>query len=327
MRLFLDRGQSNNKYRKGLINLNIIETLRNDSISALPNGFASCFPVWKERICELAPVQTPRQIMDLGDNLSSIFNLTRTEGRSQSDVSGGGTAWEALVCWYLNLCLIGRRTVVIKHNKKLIPLPVRDAITVNYGNFASNTESDLVAITFPDRVEYSTVRENIFITDEHNLPVPTLIGQRFNRNGLMNALCHRDFAQLEIHIIQCKTNWNDNAQIPMLWDMVYSANEFRANITIGQNGYSIHGADRFTYSFVTVPTSRMDNVSSSSTHVRRVAQISGGNYWGKPTVNGVSSSVKEMLNRNLLAGHRSSHMITLGAELPRLNTDYSYFGI
>ena len=45
----------------------------------------------------------------------------------------------------------------------------------------------------------------------------------FKREKVMDALCEKHFTSLEIHIIQCKTNWNDNAQIPMLWDMVYSA--------------------------------------------------------------------------------------------------------
>lgn len=34
---------------------------------------------------------------------------------------------------------------------------------------------------------------------------------------------------LEAHIIQCKTNWNDNAQIPMLWNMVYATKDFKEN--------------------------------------------------------------------------------------------------
>jgi hypothetical protein len=309
--------------------MNIIETLREASIIELfkLKSFSSCFTVWARKIETLASSRTPRQIMDLGDSLSEIFSLTKNEGRSQSDVSGGGSAWEALICWYLNLCLIGRRTVVIKHKKDLIPAPVSDAITVNYSNFVSNTESDLIAITFPDELEYNINRNNIVVFDANNIPVSIAIGKHYNRKPILDALCHRDFSKLEIHIIQCKTNWNDNAQIPMLWDMVYSAKEFKTNITVGRNGYFIHDASRFTYSFVTVPTSRMDSVNSNSTCVRRVAQISGGNYWGKPTMSGVSSSVKEILSRNFATGHSNSVLITLGVELLKLDTDYKYFGL
>ena len=309
------------------MNVNIVETLREASISALfiPMGFSTSFPMWVEKVNELAGARTPRQIMDLGDHLAEIFAQTRTTGRSQSEVSGGGAAWESLVCWYLNFCLIGRRTVVIKHNKTLIPSPISDAITVNYNSFASNTESDLVAITFPNSQNYAIDRERIAILDENGAQVPLTSGRQYNRKGVMNALCNRDFSNIEIHVIQCKTNWNDNAQIPMLWDMVYSANTFTQNITIGRNGYSIRDTRRFTYSFVTVPTSRMDGINPASTCVKRVNQISGGNYWGKPSVSAVASSVKEMLNRNLATGHESSHLVTLGAELHKLGDEYSYF--
>lgn len=309
---------------------NIVEALREAAVNNLfrASGFAQCFLTWKTQVHALTPAKTPRQVIDLGDHLSDIFALTRTEGRSQSEVSGGGAAWEALVCWYLNLCLIGRRTVVIKHHKSLIPSPISDAITVNYHNFVSNTESDLIAVTFPDKPEYTTDKNTLSILDEHGLPVSTTTSRRqYNLIPLLNALIHRDFSDLELHIIQCKTNWNDNAQIPMLWEMIYSANDFRSNITVGRNGYSIHDVDRFTYSFVTVPTSRIASIKATSTCVKRVAHISGGNYWGKPTQNNVSNSVKEMLQKNLSTGHTSNHLTTLAAQLAGINTEYAYFGL
>ena len=40
--------------------------------------------------------------------------------------------------------------------------------------------------------------------------------------------------------LQCKTNWNDNAQVPMLWDIIYSSNEKLNNISVGINGVSPH---------------------------------------------------------------------------------------
>ena len=306
---------------------NIVECLREESIKNLfkTKGFNNSFSTWKAKINGLTTSKTPRQILDIGDNLFEIFTTTRTSGRSQSQVSAGGSSWESLVCWYLNLCLVGRRTVVIKHSKKLIPFPISDAITVNYSNFISNTESDLIAITFPEKEEYIADKETISIRDENGIIVPPVIGKRFNLLPILNALSNRDFNDIEIHIIQCKTNWNDNAQIPMLWDMIYSANNFRNNITIGRNGFSIHNSKRFTYSFVTVPTSRVNNIKYSSTCVKRVSNISGGNYWGRDTVNGVASSVKEMLQRNLSTGHSDSHLTTLGAEIVKLNSEYAYF--
>ncbi|MDO4271043.1 MAG: hypothetical protein Q4C72_08995 [Eubacteriales bacterium] len=311
---------------------NIVEALREAAVGQLFGArvFSGCFPSWKDEIDRLAPSKTPRQIMDLGDRLSEIFRTTGTAGRGQGDVSGGGAAWESIVCWYLNLCPVGRRTVVIKHHKNLIPSPVSDAITVNYHNFVSNTESDLIAITFPDKPEYRADRETVSVYDENGLPVPLYTGgrlPRYNLAGVMNALCHRDFSDLEIHVIQCKTNWNDNAQIPMLWDMIYSATGFQNHVTVGRNGFSIRDVSRFTYSFVTVPTSRLTGISAGATCVKRVANLSGGNYWGRETENNVANSVKEMLQRNLGAGSRQNHLTTLADELPRLCTDYSYFGL
>jgi hypothetical protein len=109
--------------------------------------------------------------------------------------------------------------------------------------------------------------------------------------------------------------------------MVYSANNFSRKIDIGRNGYSIHNARHFTYSFVTVPTSKVEMIKPTSTCVRRVDQISGGNYWGRATVSGIARSIKEMLGRNLSTGHDNSHLVTLETELTKLNTSYCYFKV
>lgn len=309
---------------------NIVEKLREDAVKQLfsINGFRSVWSTWKSVINTKAPNNTPTQLINLGDNLREIFYSTNTSnGRTQSDVSGGGANWEALVCWYLNLCNTGRRTVVIKHNKKLIPSPISNAITVNYGNFISNTESDLIAITFPDKPEYNMDINSINIADENGIRVETTIRNKYNLLGILNALVARDFAEIEIHIIQCKTNWNDNAQIPMLWDMIYSSTAFKTGITIGREGYSINNARLFTYAFATVPTVKPEKITRSSVSVSRVRNLSGGNYWGKPTENGIASSIKEILNRNLANGHTDSHIMTLRMVFPQLTTTYSYFNV
>lgn len=308
----------------------IVEKLREEAVKKLfaTNGFATAWPVWQNVILTKASTPTPKQLLNLGDNLRDIFYSTNTSSaRSQSDVSGGGANWEALVCWYLNLCSIGRRTVVIKHNKALIPTPISNAITVNYGNFISNTESDLIAITFPDKSEYNIDKNSISINDEDGQPVSLYTRSTYNFLDVLNALVARDFSDIEIHIIQCKTNWNDNAQIPMLWDMIYSSTAFRADITIGREGYKINNARLFSYAFATVPTVRPEKITRSSVAVSRVRNLSGGNYWGKPSEDGIASSVKEMLNRNLASGSNQSHMVTLAnaiSELTPMGT-YSYF--
>lgn len=310
---------------------NVIEYIRQQAVEHLftMKSFNSNWSNWKNVINSLSSKTSSRQIIDIGDNLSTIFKSTSPDSRNQSAVSGGGAAWEALVCWYLNLCLIGRRTVVIKHSRRLIPSSINDAITVKYNTFNSNTESDLIAITFPDKIEYTQDKDLISIRDINGKLIPVYKKEKFNYNEIIDSLTARDFNALEIHTIQCKTNWNDNAQIPMLWDMVYSAKTFKTNnISIGQNGYSISNVGRFTYSFVTVPTIS-DKVklklNPNSTSVRRVFYLSGGNYWGEPTRSGVANSLKEILQRNLTSGHISNHLTTLENNLDIIDKTYSYF--
>lgn len=308
---------------------NVVEYLRKLVVAQLyETGFGPLFHSWKSEIDRFAPNRTEMQILNLGDHLSEIFQSTG-EGRSQSDVSSGGAAWEALICWYLNLCLVGRRTVVIKHNKNFLPRPVSDAFTVNYNNFKSNSESDLIGITFPDRPDYKISRWDISVRDANGLDVPTKVEfrrvHRYNLIPVLDALTYRDFGELEIHIIQSKTNWNDNAQIPMLWDAIYAASNFTNGINVGTNGFSIHDCRRFTYSFVTVPTNRLSSYNQNSTSVLRVRNLSGGNYWGRPTMQGVANSLKEMLDRNLRNGSSDSVISTIRRAVPELSTTYSYF--
>ena len=207
-----------------------------------------------------------------------------------------------------------------------MPTPIAHAITVNYDNFTSNTESDLIAVTFPNKPHYTADKSEIAAKDTNDKMVPISAKNGvYNLLSVLNALVDNDFTSLEIHIIQCKTNWNDNAQIPMLWDMVYSAETFRKGITIGKNGYSIMDISKFSYSFATVPTVKLDKISPTSVAVQRVRNLSGGNYWGRPSQTGIAKSSQEMLTTNLSTGHESRILDTIKTAIPRLKSDFSYF--
>jgi len=313
---------------------NIIEYLRKKSIEQLfgMQSFSTNWEhVWKQAVSDrFGENPTPRNILDLGDCLGDIFRTTGIEGRGQDEVSAAGATWEALVCWYLNLCLAGSRVVLIKQSKAMIPEPIRDALTVLYGNFPSNTEADVIAITFPNHADYLQPIENL--SDNNDLEAANV--QAFTNRGnfklkeVLNVLSDRDFDNYEINVIQCKTNWNDNAQIPMLWDMIYRAEGFAEQITVGRNGYNINRLNRFTYSFVTVPTVRRDRITHNSTQVKRVINLSGGNFWGYPTQNNVALSVKEIINRNY--GNGTNHNIltsTLPQVISVLDGEFSYFNL
>ncbi len=272
--------------------MNIIEYTRQEAIKNLfaMQGFNNSFSTWKPLIeKEINPNPDFFKILNLGDSLADIFKSTGQSGRSQSSVSSGGKVWEGLACWYLNLCLVGSKTVVIKQAKKLVPSCVADAVTVNYGSFVSNTESDLIAITFPNESE--------FMNDVSNFEDSN---GKFNFSKELDSLCKKYFDKLEVGIIQCKTNWNDNAQIPMLWEIVYSSTRFEhKSITIGKNGFSMKGFKKFFYSFVTVPSGEaQQNYSAGHLPVKRVYNLSGGNFWGKSTRSGVAHSIKEIFNKN-----------------------------
>jgi hypothetical protein len=154
-----------------------------------------------------------------------------------------------------------------------------------------------------------------------------MVKDKFNTK-VSDFLCSRDFDSLEIGVIQCKTNWNDNAQIPMLWDMIYSANGFSGrNITIGREGFNIHAASNFTYSFVTVPSNKKANYNSNSVAVKRVTNLSGGNYWGKPTEQHVARSLKEIFTNNFQEGYKDNIRADIRNNLSHLSSDLSYFDI
>lgn len=299
-----------------------------ENLFATPN-LQKIRQAWQPEIARILGTNySENEILDLGDNLSNIFRTTGGTGRGQSSLSGGGNAWESLVCWYINLCTVGSRTVAIK-KMSLVPKPIQDAITVNYGNFACNTESDITIIIFPDIPEYNTNINDLIVRGRNMQEISAIKKGKFNFE-LMNYLSERDFNHIEIGIIQCKTNWNDNAQVPMLWDMIYSANGFPGrNISIGRNGFAISHAQRFTYSFVTVPSNARSKFKNTSVSIKRVTNLSGGNYWGKSTSENIARSIKEIFTNNYNAGFREGIRADIRNSLPYMSSNgvLSYFGI
>ena len=293
------------------------------------NTFNKCWLTWLPEIKKhLGMGYGENEIINLGDHLSDIFKSTGGGGRGQGELSASGTGWESLVCWYLNLCTIGSRIVAIR-KMSLVPRAIQDAITVNYGNFATNTESDITIIIFPDAMEYNTDIAILNVLDSKGVLIPSTLKKKFNLE-LPNYLTERDFTKFEIGIIQCKTNWNDNAQIPMLWDMIYSAGTFRkGNLKIGKNNFAIKDAKDFTYSFVTVPSNNKVPHKAQGVAVKRVAHLSGGNYWGRPTTLNVAKSIKEIFSNNYANGSRTTLRTDIKKAIPELTgaKSLSYFGL
>lgn len=286
---------------------NIVEEYRKMVVKNLfsINSFSEAWPLWKQKINMHFKDKSVDELTQLGSNLSEVFKSTRS-GRNQSSVSKGGQAWENLVCWYLNLCTIGSKTVVVK--PALLPPSIKDAITVNYGSFISNTEADIVAITFLGKeIDVDTSKSIIKQADDY---------------------IHQHLDKIEIHIIQCKTNWNDNAQIPMLWDMIYKVRNFENNnIAIGRNNFSIKDCHKFSYSFVTVPTVKLEKFKENTRAVKRVSNLSGGVFWGEKTKSGVAKSIGELPLHVFFQNQNIKIREVLQTELKKLDTTYKYFDI
>ena len=82
----------------------------------------------------------------------------------------------------------------------------------------------------------------------------------------------------------------------------------------------------FSYSFVTVPTGK-DAYNSDSVQVKRVTNLSGGNYWGKPTENNVARSLKEIFTNNFQSGYPNNIRSEIKNAIPLLSDELSYFKI
>lgn len=219
--------------------LSFLERYRANQIARLLKmpSFKACWATWELQIRKLtSEFEDPSAIYNLGSQLSDIFRSTGGGGRDQASLSGGGAAWEALVCWYLNRVFVGTGAIAFKQNRALIPDCIFDAATVTYGSHQTNTESDISVIVLPRK-----------------LTLPS--GIKGDKN-IYERLVLDNFSNVSLGIIQCKTNWNDNAQIPMLWDMVYRGDYSKSpGVSVGRNGYSVHQLD-FSYSFVVVPSQK-----------------------------------------------------------------------
>lgn len=242
------------------------------------NSFTSSWNIWKEEIEDIFTENN--SILELGENLHKVFFSTRTRGRSQSTLSGAGNAFEALVAWYLNIVFWNTNVVVVKKKQNIVPQCIKNALSITISNRTTNSESDLILYKVPlDDLTLNYSQINDINTSIMN----SLRGNENNTN---------------LGIIQCKTNWNDNSQIPMLWDLVYNSSVNLPNVSVGRNGFNTSSFTKFSYSFMTVPTNPIQQYSPNSVKVDRVANLTGGNYWSYPSQNGIAKNINEYFLRN-----------------------------
>jgi hypothetical protein len=262
---------------------------------------------------------TGEKVWRLGEHLREVFKsnpATRAGsvgGEGQAMLATAGSAFESLLVWYLNLLLWGSEAIVngkVKDQLSTIPDTLRKITTVRMGNYTSNSETDLLAYSVPASA----------------MAVPHGGFGRKEADELIRANLH----ETEVSILQAKTNWRDNAQIPMLWNWVYEdPNPVSGAYVVGVDGFSPLGLKRFTYGFVTVPTGGEDAVGKDAKphhiHVRRVSRLGGGNYWLHATKDGVANCINQFPGSNLRyaiartdAGHLRGHVEQMVDSYPGL---------
>jgi hypothetical protein len=238
------------------------------------------WPGYREELMQiLGDSPNSQDVFNIGAQLKRIFK-SETRTRSQGDLSRGGASWEILVTWYLNLLFWDTNVVALRPSKKLLPSVVADAMAVKVKGVITSKETDVIVIEVPE--SNSSIDLDMKAIDQ------TI---RSNPQGA------------SVGVVQCKTNWNDNAQIPMLWNIVYAAQNLQVqNVVVGSNGFSPSSFGKFSYAFMTVPTNTeregKDSFKQNSTAVIRVQGMTGGNYWGNPSQSGVADSISEYFGRN-----------------------------
>lgn len=247
------------------------------------------------------------EIFLLGDHLSKFFlsvpaarqaarpidssgeSALIAQTRTQQDVSTGGVVWECLIAWYLNFVCYGTDLIASKRTVANTPSVITDAISVTLHGYSTTTESDLVVYSVP--------------------AIDPDLAKALTINDL-NEIIKEDTGSCAVAIVQCKTNWNDNAQIPMLWDLIYRSLPFVnvSSIQIGRHGVNPRSFrdQSIKYAFMTVPTNQRAKYRIGSVPVTRVLGLSGGNYWGKPTEPGVATGFSDFLNNNFSAHFQGS---------------------
>lgn len=264
--------------------MKLIERLRGEVVAHELRKMAGS---WNKRRTRLVSTFTDPQhpthaeLLNLGNHLSGTFRLDLINDRSQGSLAGGGSVWQALICYYLNICFAGTDAIAL--SRKFVPDCIKSALKVSYTSSASvQADLDVMVIHLPG--------------------VSNLEDPLRGTSRLFSTHVCSNFDQASVVVIQAKTNWNDNAQIPMLWNFIY---RLAAGGKIPQNGFSVGSGSwhlkqlkSFAYAFITVPTNNVDSFKPTGMPILRVSNMSGGAFWGMPSKNGVMLSLTEFFAKN-----------------------------
>jgi len=296
--------------------MSLIETFRARVIRDIMNmpKMAYSWPHFRGYFARGLASSSPKtaDIFRIGDELYDAFRSNplpyrKTSGKSkskaQSLAASGGAVWEGLIVWYLNICFAGSNSVAVK-KKSHLPKFILEALRVTISSSASLTEPDVVVLTIDD-----PRLDNILPTTGKGSNPVKAFKQLLDDSVNVDTNYKKNVKLINI---QCKTNWNDTLQTPMLWNLLYASARALSgptssatlpllgaqSITFGENGNYIKDLGEFAYGFITAPTNDVQAYTSDSTAVVRARSFTAGHYWGQPTKAHICKSVKEFFNIN-----------------------------
>ena len=288
---------------------NIEEYRRAIVLSQIRNKTREAWNHWAPMVRDkLGASPNSKQIVYLANDLRDIFKSSGKSGRDQSELSSSGANWENFIIWYLNLLSVGTNVIVTKPVNEFRPAVLSDVLTVSFSNNRTNSEADLIAFSIPD--------------------LENLNKSGFDINSLDGHL-RRNITDVSLSVLQCKTNWNDNAQAPMLWGLIYEGasqgQRIHNTLRVGTGGVNLQNLANFSYGFATVPSNDPQKINSKSLQVLRVASLSAGNFWGMAHKPGVASPLSEFLPLNFPSMYDKGMEQSLNEWLDAKRTAVDYF--
>lgn len=256
---------------------NLIEATRQYVYQELLNNktFATCWKDWKKIIEKSYGSVSSASLSAIGDDLKFIFISSLHKPNE--------TAWEYLVCWYMNKCSEGTSTIIFPYGRRTIPSSLYDTLTIRYDDgFCLPATHTLVAVTLPDDVQQEKVHSK-------SLTLKKALGN-------FDSYLIEHFEEAKLQAFKCSTKWNISVSKEALYfSTLYSGKYFPHGLEIGINGFSVHNAKVFSYSLVVVPTNNILRngklkYTSHSKEVLLTQHLTGKVYWGLITATGIAYS-------------------------------------
>jgi hypothetical protein len=240
------------------------------------------------------------RLISLGGVIRDVFRSNKTNARggvsvseSQSAMSAGGTSWERMVVWYLNALGSGLNMIALnkKGQSSFLPVSFLDAFCVTVNNASTSSDLDVVALNWIGSGNQDWMDEVFDSNKKYDM-------KRAKKIFINLVDSYPD--NFSVCVLSTKTNWNDNIQTPMLWNLVFTKGFHHPLVSVGRNQCSTEQFGYFSYGFATVPTSRYQSFTHKSTPVIRASTFSAGSYWGLP-----ADESKRMLPLSEIFGNRT----------------------